>query len=363
MAGGPEASSMSRNVVAVLVVALAWVGPASAASPAWTGRYTVQPGDSLSAIAQHYDISLPALADANKLDWRRPLPIGVVLRVPSATAASPRWAGTYVVQPGDTLTGIALRYHLSLAQLASANSIDPARVLLIGARLRVPTVGAAVDLAHIVQSDPYHPGALGYDASYPNCAARLPAEHAFAIVGLNAGRPFTSNPCFASEWAAAQPTRSVYINTAYGPTLARHITPGCAAAGRTQPFGLVWQRAYAVGCSEAVDASQQLGGTTGLTIWLDVELSNTWSSRRMLNAAAIRGILDQLLTEAAPPTVGIYSNASSWLQIVGGWSSLSVPEWVATGAPDPPGCPTGFADGPVWLSQSIDRHHDVDKVC
>ena len=355
---------MGRNaVVAVLLVALALAEQASAAAPRWTGRYTVQQGDSLTAIAEHYGITLPALADANKLDWRRPLPIGVVLRVPSVRTASDSWAGTYIVQPGDTLSGIALRYHLSLAQLAVANSINPAGVLLSGAHLRVPAAGATVDLAHLVQSDPYEPGVVGYDASYPNCAAPLPAGHAFAVVGLNAGRPFTTNPCFASEWAAAQPTRSVYINTAYGPTLARHIVPGCAAAGTSQPFGVGWQRAYAVGCSEAVAASRELGGTAGLTVWLDVELSNTWSSRQLLNAAAIRGILDQLLTETPPPTVGIYSNANSWLQIVGGWSSLSVPEWVATGAPDPPGCPSGFADGPVWLSQSIDRHHDVDKVC
>ena len=35
-------------------------------------------------------------------------------------------------------------------------------------------------------------------------------------------------------------------------------------------------------------------------------------------------------------------------------STLSIPEWIATGAPDPPGCPRGFAAGPVWLSQSTD---------
>jgi hypothetical protein len=44
----------------------------------------------------------------------------------------------HVVRAGETLTGIATRYGLTLAALAKANRIDPARVLVIGTRLRVP---------------------------------------------------------------------------------------------------------------------------------------------------------------------------------------------------------------------------------
>ncbi len=353
----------SRVVVAVLVVLLASVGRASAASPGWAGRYTVRPGDSLTAIAQRYDVSLLTLADANKLDWRKPLLIGVVLRVPATRPAGGEWTGSYVVRPGDTLSGIALRYHVSLGQLAATNGIDPANVLLIGAHLRVPVGAETVDLAHLIQTDPYQSGGVGLDVSYPNCAARLPAEHAFTVIGLNAGRPFTANPCFASEWAAAGPPRSVYINTAYSPTLARHITAGCAAAGSRQPLGPGLQRAYAIGCSEAAAALAQLGGTMPLAVWLDVEPGNSWSLRRVLNVAAIRGILEQLLAQSPHPTIGIYSNAGYWQQIAGRWSSLSLPEWIATGGPDPPDCPTGFAAGPVWLQQSTDGLLDRDAVC
>ena len=351
-------------VVALLVVALAWVGAASAAAPGWAGRYTVRAGDSLTVIAQHYGVSLAALADANGLDWRRPLLIGVTLRVPTPGAAGSGWGGVYTVAPGDTLSGIAVRYHVSLAQLASANTIDSAGLLLIGARLHVPTAGAAmIDLAQIAETNPYQQGALGYDLSYPNCTTPIPALHEFAVIGLNAGRPFTTNPCFASEWAAAQPPRSVYINTAYASSLARHITAACAAAGSSEPLGTASRRAYAVGCSEAAAAIEMLGTTQPLAVWLDVEPGNTWSSHKRLNAATIKGILDHFLTHSPQPTVGIYSNANFWLQIVGRWSSLSVPEWIATGAPDPPGCPAGFAAGPVWVSQSTDGQHDSDKIC
>lgn len=362
-----EVPFVRRKVLSGLlfvVAVLSFMGQASAAQPPWTGRYTVRAGDSLTEIAHDYRISLQALAGGNGLDWRKPLLIGVILRVPSIGSSVGTWEGRYLVHSGDTLSGIALRFHVSLAELASANQIDPAGVLLIGARLRVPTAGSVpLDLAHVVQRDLYRDGAVGYDVSYPNCAAAVLASHDFAVIGLNSGRPFTANPCFASEWAAAARPRSVYMNTAYAKTLYRHVTPDCAAAGSSLPLGPAAQRAYAIGCSEAVAALQLLAATPPLAIWLDVEPANTWSTRRSLNDATVRGILDHLLAQPGHPLIGIYSNASFWHLIAGGWSSISVPEWIATGAPDPPGCPSGFAAGPVWLSQGIDGARDVDTVC
>jgi LysM repeat protein len=47
-------------------------------------------------------------------------------------------SATYVARPGDSLTSIAKRYRTTVSALARANHLDPARVLLIGTRLRVP---------------------------------------------------------------------------------------------------------------------------------------------------------------------------------------------------------------------------------
>ena len=49
--------------------------------------------------------------------------------------------GHHVVRAGETLTGIARHYHTSVAKLARINHLDPAHVLLIGTRLRVPRAG------------------------------------------------------------------------------------------------------------------------------------------------------------------------------------------------------------------------------
>jgi LysM repeat protein len=49
----------------------------------------------------------------------------------------------YVVRPGDNLTQLAGRFGTTLVSLAHLNGIDPAKPLLIGTRLRLPTVHAS----------------------------------------------------------------------------------------------------------------------------------------------------------------------------------------------------------------------------
>ena len=59
-------------------------------------------------------------------------------------------------------------------------------------------------------------GATGHDVSAPQCGRTLPEVGAFGIVGVNGGRAFSENPCFATEyeWAKRRPAApGVYINT------------------------------------------------------------------------------------------------------------------------------------------------------
>jgi soluble lytic murein transglycosylase-like protein len=68
---------------------------------------------------------------------------------PVATAAR-----VYVVKPGDSLTSIAGRFHVSLKTLARTNGLDPARVLLIGTRLRIPGTTAAPATSSALEASP-----------------------------------------------------------------------------------------------------------------------------------------------------------------------------------------------------------------
>jgi LysM repeat protein len=124
------------------------ISPA-APSAAAAGTYTVRPGDTLGALATRSRVTVRQLAALNGLDPAKPLLIGKVIRLPrgaagstvSTTAAAPA-AGTYTVRPGDTLSGLAARAGIPLRQLAAVNGLDPAKPLLIGKVIRLATASA-----------------------------------------------------------------------------------------------------------------------------------------------------------------------------------------------------------------------------
>ena len=121
-------------------------GAVSAASPSSSGSYVVQPGDTLSAIAARAGTSIGQLAANNGLDPNGTLLAGTALRLAGTGAApvnsAPSVGGSYVVQPGDTLTAIAARAGLSVAQLAANNGLDPNGTLLAGTALRLSGTGS-----------------------------------------------------------------------------------------------------------------------------------------------------------------------------------------------------------------------------
>jgi murein DD-endopeptidase MepM/ murein hydrolase activator NlpD len=131
------------------------VGPAPAPQPAApvvaavqpetaaTGQATqhrVAPGDRLGALAQVYGVSLEAFARANALAPPYVISVGQVLQVP-ADAGAP--AVRYVVRQGDTLSTIARRFDVTLADVAASNGISSPYRLSVGQSLEIPGVQTA----------------------------------------------------------------------------------------------------------------------------------------------------------------------------------------------------------------------------
>ena len=65
-----------------------------------------------------------------------PSPTPIQSPTPTATA-TPRTA-VYVVVPGDTLSGIAQRYGVSVSELMALNGLGEGDILSVGQELRVP---------------------------------------------------------------------------------------------------------------------------------------------------------------------------------------------------------------------------------
>jgi LysM repeat protein len=121
--------------------------PTATACPTPIGwqPYTVGPFDTLFSLAAQFNVAPEALAQANCLSGTI-ISAGQTIYVPSTTPTAtavpcnpPYWWITYIVQPGDTLSSLALRYNISIAQLQQANCLSTT-FIYIGQILRVPPI-------------------------------------------------------------------------------------------------------------------------------------------------------------------------------------------------------------------------------
>ena len=181
--------------------------PTEAAGPR---RHVIAPGDTLSEVAQAYGVAVEALAELNGLADPHRIVSGRTLRIdpesdepatesaadptpeaapesdePAPEAApeaepapepapapapaapdvsSPPPAGveiTYVVREGDTSSGIAARFGITVDELVAANSITDLDRIVAGQTVRIPaTTIAPADLALLPERLQQSPGRL-----------------------------------------------------------------------------------------------------------------------------------------------------------------------------------------------------------
>ncbi|MPX11371.1 muramidase family protein, partial [Moraxella catarrhalis] len=125
-----------------------------------TATHRVQSGESLTAIARRYNISLHALAKENGLSVTDGVLIGQTLKLPSdakAESSTPSRLGNtknnstrtpantnigitenYTVRSGDSLTMLSNRFGVAIGDLATANGLASNANLRIGQTLKVP---------------------------------------------------------------------------------------------------------------------------------------------------------------------------------------------------------------------------------
>jgi murein DD-endopeptidase MepM/ murein hydrolase activator NlpD len=106
-----------------------------AAAPGSATQHRVASGDRLGAVAEAYGVSLQALAEANDLSPPYVIHVGQVLQVPAGAKATPV---RYAVRQGDTLSTIARRFDVAMADVAAANGIRSPYRLGVGQSLEIP---------------------------------------------------------------------------------------------------------------------------------------------------------------------------------------------------------------------------------
>ena len=94
--------------------------------------YTVKPGDTLSAIASRYGRNINDIATLQPIKNKDMLSVGQTLYIPLGTL---EW--NYTVKPGDTLSAIAEKYQIPVKQLQSKNNIKNANMIYAGQVLKL----------------------------------------------------------------------------------------------------------------------------------------------------------------------------------------------------------------------------------
>ncbi|MEB3331434.1 MAG: LysM peptidoglycan-binding domain-containing protein [Synechococcaceae cyanobacterium] len=134
-----------RRTLAALALAVVLPLPAPA------GQIVVQPGETLSEIAERHQISVSRLMQINGLSNADHVEAGMRLNVPGATSATSGRSGgggsRITVRDGETLSQIAEHHGISMARLMQINGITDPDLVESGRTLVISTATARASTA------------------------------------------------------------------------------------------------------------------------------------------------------------------------------------------------------------------------
>ena len=102
--------------------------------------HVVQPGESLGQIAAEYGVDAVALADANNITNGNLIRVGQQLVIPGITERQALEARgeRHVVQTGESLSAIAANYGVSVEAIMALNALDDPNTIVVGQELLIP---------------------------------------------------------------------------------------------------------------------------------------------------------------------------------------------------------------------------------
>lgn len=135
------------NDVKSLTTSSAKASPVKAEPQFKVESYKVQRGDTLYSIASQSKMSLSELADLNNLSTNSGLQVGQSIKIPAGSSVP----DTYTVQSGDSLTAIASKYNLGMDYIADLNNMSRTAGLRAGQKLKLTGEVPAVETPKTVE--------------------------------------------------------------------------------------------------------------------------------------------------------------------------------------------------------------------
>ena len=151
--------------------------------------YEVRPGDTLTGIARKFGVSMMTVWWANNLSHKDDLHVGQDLTIPPVSGV------VVTVGASDTLDALAAKYHVEASEIVDANELDDPN-LVIGQTLTIP-------------------GALGEGIATPTPAPPKPRANGGGGGGSSSSGGGSKPPVRYSGGAFAWPVAGGYISQYY----------------------------------------------------------------------------------------------------------------------------------------------------
>jgi len=253
-------------------IVLAVASVAGSASPAHAEDYTVQPGDTVSHIAQRTSTTVAQIVAANGLDPRARILVGqrlVLPTTPAPPAAAPVAATVqHTVATGDTVSALATRYGTTTTAIVAANGLDGRALIRIGQALAIPGTTAAPTAAPMATPAPTsattHAVAAGDTVSaiarrYGSTTAAIVAANglgANALIRIGQSLTIPTAPGAPTATPAPAPTTTTTTTTTVHTVASGDTVSGIARRYGTSPHAIV--SANGLGAAALIRIGQRL---------------------------------------------------------------------------------------------------------